>query len=208
VERPAEPADPAEQIDPTTGAEPGQDGTEDDVDEGGARARFERSRTGQTLITYVLLVFLVGLGVQNLPKSVVRRDLKTVEDAFHDVGYDQDWSVFAPDPRAENIRVRATLTYPDGSTAVWKVPKGNVLSAYRDYRWQKFQERLRVNDYTNLWRPTCQWLVETKTRDGRHAVKVVLTREAQPVVPIDQPGTPQPKTWTVQDYYTYRPGKP
>lgn len=174
--------------------------------EAGRRARFERSRVGQALISYALLVFLVALLVQNLPESVVRRDLGTFETGLHNGGYDQDWSVFSPDPRAQNLSVRATLTYPGGATATWQVPKGSPLtSAYRDYRWQKLQERLVVNDFAALWEPTCRWLVDTKTRNGRHAVKVVLSRRTQVVVPIDQPQRPQ--AWTTQVFFTYRPGQ-
>jgi hypothetical protein len=171
------------------------------------RAAFERSRTGQTLITYFVLVFLVGVAVQNLPQSVIRRDLGTVERAFHDIGYDQDWSVFAPDPRPENLRVYATLTYADGSTAVWRVPKGDpFIGAYRDYRWQKLQERLRANGFETLWATTCRWLVQTHLRNGQQPQKVVITRETQPVVPLDQ-DTPQPKTWTHEDIKTCGPSK-
>ena len=178
-----------------------------DLDEG-RRARFERSRVGQTVITYLLLVALAALVVQNLPASVVRRDLGTLERGAHSLGYDQDWSVFAPNPRAENFRVDATLTYPDGSTGRWDVPKGSPWwDAYNDYRWQKYQERLRSDNYLALRKPLAQWLAATQVRNGQHPVKVVLTRRFRAVAPIDQPQT-QPPGWTTQVIYTYEPGKP
>ena len=177
---------------------------EPDVGEG-RRARFERSRVGQTVITYALLVALAALVVQNLPSSVVKRDLGVVERGAHRLGYEQDWSVFAPDPRAENFRVYAMLTYPGGSTERWDVPKGSPWwDAYNDYRWQKYQERLRLDDYAELRRPLARWLVATHTRGGQHPVKVVLTRRVQIVIPIDNP-SPQPNRWVTQDFFTYQP---
>ncbi len=173
----------------------------------GRRARFERSRLGQSLITYGLLLALVVLVLQNLPASVVRKDLSSIDSAARSIGYEQDWAVFSPDPRSENFRVYATLTYPDGSTERWDVPKGNpLIDAYDDYRWQKFQERLRTDQYTGLYQPLCRWLAATHTRGGHHPVKVVLTRRFEPVLPIGQPQPVTPPVWTSQDVFTYRPG--
>lgn len=174
----------------------------------GRRARFERSRTGQTIITYALLVALAALVVQNLPASVVRRDLGSLDSGAHRLGYDQDWSVFAPDPRPENLRVYATLTYPDGSTRRWDMPKGNPwLNAYSDFRWQKYQERVRADSYSGLWQPLSQWLAANQTKSGEHPVKVVLSRRFRAVTPIGQPATVPPPAWTTQVIFTYRPAK-
>lgn len=174
------------------------------------RVRFERSRAGQTIITYVLLLLLAAMVVQNLPSSVVHRDLQPLDDRLNDIGFNQDWTVFSPDPRAESIRVTATLFYPDGTRTVWRVPhKGVFLGAYRDYRWQKWQERVRSDDFARLWEPTARWLVETKRRNGQRPSKVVFTRATKAVAPLYPNGppvtatpTPAPK-WVERVFYTY-----
>src|SRR2546421_148120 len=89
----------------------------------------------------------------------------------------------APDAETSATEPAAgTLTYPDGTKQVWRVPhSGVVLGAYRDYRWQKLQERLRADDFNRLWEPTARWLVKTKRLHGRRPARVVFTRETKPV---------------------------
>lgn len=199
---------------PTSPGEPQPDGSPGgDPEELSDRERFERGRVGQTLITYLLLVVLAAMVVQNLPASVVRRDLQTLDNGLHDVGVDQDWTVFAPDPRPVSIRVDARLTYPDGSTERWRIPhSGALVGAYRDYRWQKWQERVDGDEFKGLWEPTARWLVASRTRNGRHPVLVVFSRHAKAVDKLEPQGAPATITpttatqpgWIDQVFYTYR----
>lgn len=193
---------------PETGRNAGED-----RQELARREHFERSRLGQTLITYALVLLVAAMVVQNLPASVVHRDLQAVDSRLHDVGVDQDWTVFSPDPRSVSIRVDARLTYPDGSTEQWRIPhSGAIVGAYRDYRWQKWQERVDGDDYKRLWEPTARWLVASRTRDGRHPVSVVFSRHAKAVDKLEPTGPPPTVTpttsnatrWIDQVFYTYR----
>lgn len=187
---------------------PTQDPDPESGQDHGQRARFERSRTGQTIITYALLVALVALVVQNLPASVVRQDLGSLDSGTHRLGYDQDWSVFSPDPRPENFRVYAILTYPDRTTRRWDMPKGSPwLNAYSDFRWQKYQERVRADNFSGLWQPLSQWLGATQTKSGQRPVKVVLTRRFRAVTPVGQPATVPPPAWITQVIFTYQPAQ-
>ena len=61
--------------------------------------------------------------------------------------------MFSPDPRNQSLDVRAVVRYDDGSTVIWDVPDLDpFLGAYRDYRWQKWQERVRLDTSESLWR--------------------------------------------------------
>ena len=53
-------------------------------------------------------------------------------------GLDQNWGVFAPNPRRQGIELEARIVFADGTRAVWTHPKGDpVIHAYRTVRWRK-----------------------------------------------------------------------
>jgi len=141
----------------------------------GLGRRIESSRAGQAVIgAFMVLVVLAVLG-WNLPAGRPHnRAVRALGSVTQGLGLEQDWALFAPDPRGFGVSVHATLTYADGHTRRWDPPHNGVLLApYRTYRWQKYVERLRADDYANLWDPTCRWLIRTY---GPGVVKVVLTR--------------------------------
>ena len=114
------------------------------------------------------------------------------------LGLEQDWALFAPDPRSFGVAVHATLTYRDGHTRRWDPPHNGLLIApYRTYRWQKYVERLRADDYSGLWDPTARWLAREY---GPNVVKVVLTRTFRDVA-VPGTGLSRPKAGTF-DFYT------
>ena len=62
--------------------------------------------------------------------------------------------MFAPDPRQTSLRIEGRVTFEDGSTAVWELPEGPRIGAnFRYYRWRKWLERVRSDDFRNLWEP-------------------------------------------------------
>ena len=152
--------------------------------------RVERSAAGQALLAGVMVVLVVSVALWNLPpgrpRDAVRPAIGPVVQA---IGLEQDWALFAPDPRGFGVGVFATLTFRGGRTERWEPPhNGLVLSPYRTYRWQKYVERLRADDYAGLWEPTARWVAR---QAGADVVKVVLTRTFRDVaVPGD--GTLRP----------------
>ena len=67
--------------------------------------------------------------------------------------------MFAPNPRSTSLKIEGRVTFEDGSTAVWHLPEGPRIGGnLRYYRWRKWLERVRSDDYRSLWEPTCQWI--------------------------------------------------
>lgn len=137
--------------------------------------RFEQSTAGQVVLTLLMAVLAAAVLVWNLPSGRPRDALRPAAGALLlPVGLDQDWALFAPDPRGFSVGVLAKVSYADGRTRTVVPPhNGHVLSPYRTYRWQKYVERLRADDYAGLWEPTARWIADAQ---GPGVTRVELVR--------------------------------
>ncbi|MFN2537861.1 MAG: hypothetical protein ABR549_06865 [Mycobacteriales bacterium] len=161
--------------------------------------RIESSPAGQAVIAAFCALVVLAVVAWNLPAGRPHdRAVRALGPVAQGLGLEQDWALFAPEPRSFGVAVHATLTYGDGHTRRWDPPhNGIVITPYRNYRWQKYVERLRADDYAGLWDPTARWLARTY---GPDVVKVVLTRTFRDVaVPGD--GKPRPAAGRY-DFYT------
>jgi hypothetical protein len=146
-----------------------------------------------------MAVFAVSVVMWNLPAGpphdAVRPVISPIVQA---VGLEQDWALFAPDPRSFGVGVYATVSHRDGRTETWATPhNGHLVTPYRTYRWQKYVERLRADDYSPLWDPTARWIAK---QAGNDVIKVVLTRTFRDVA---VPGDSKPRPATGRyDFYT------
>lgn len=135
--------------------------------------RLESSLVGRVLLSVLMLVVVVAVAVWNLPAGRPRAQaLPVVAPVVLPLGLDQDWSLFAPEPRPFTVGVFARVGYDDGRERVWRPPTGR--SAYRAYRWQKLVERLRADDGSALWEPTARWLAR-ELGPGVRRVELVRT---------------------------------
>lgn len=150
--------------------------------------RFESSTVGRVLLTLLMAVLAVAVLLWNLPAGKPREAVRpAAAHVLFPIGLDQDWALFAPEPRAFSVAVFARLTYADGRSRVRVPPhNGHLLGPYRNYRWQKYVERLRADDYSTLWEPTARWLADDA---GPGVTRVELVRTFQDVV---TPGTKGP----------------
>jgi len=161
--------------------------------------RFEQSPAVQGALTVVMVVLVGSLLLWNLPAGRPRDATRPTAGALvQAVGLEQDWALFAPDPRSYSVGVYATITHRGGRTEVWVPPhNGLLLAPYRTYRWQKYVERLRADDYSNLWEPTARWIAR---EHGTDVTRVVLTRTFQEA---QVPGTKGPRAAKgTYDFYT------
>ena len=165
--------------------------------------QIEQDPVGQALIAVVMGFVVLLLLAWNLPAGrPQQRAREVLGPPTQLIGLEQDWALFAPDPRTFGVGVHATLTYRDGHTRRWDpphngTPGGLLIAPYRTYRWQKYVERLRADDYSGLWDPTARWLAREY---GPGVVKVVLTRTFRDVA-VPGSGTDRPKAGTY-DFYT------
>lgn len=142
---------------------------------------FERSAVGRALLTVVMVVTMGAIALWNLPDGRPRQEAREqIAPLLVPLGLDQDWSVFAPNPRAFTVGFLARVTLADGTTRIWQPPEvGKAVAPYSTYRWQKYDERVRADDYSAIWEDAARYVA----RDvGGDVTRVELLREYQPVV--------------------------
>ena len=170
--------------------------------------RIESSAVGRVAISSFLVVTLICVCVTNLPDSLLRREASRVTQHYLEAtGLDQNWRVFAPNPRQTSLRLQARVTYRDGSEAIWRPPSGgDLVGTYWDYRWLKWLENVAQDAHRDvLWEPAARFVADQMRRDGRAPRRVTLIRQWQD---LRRPGAPQPREhpWKSFAFYTLRLG--
>jgi predicted DCC family thiol-disulfide oxidoreductase YuxK len=167
----------------------------------GWQQRFEQSPFGRGALSTVIVVSLIAIVAINLPGSDLRRQLlRPGQPYLNALGLDQNWSLFAPNPRRVVIDVSAAVTYDDGRVGQWTFPHdGALIGTYRDYRWRKWAENLISPDNAVLWRGAALWAASHESRVG-HAVQQVALVERW--APLEPPGT-TPSTGPLQRRVIY-----
>jgi hypothetical protein len=168
------------------------------------QARITASRWWRALVSVFIAATLVGIVTWDLPDSQLKADLlRPLRSFVNSAGLDQNWAVFAPDPRRIVLQLRAHLTYDDGSTAdILAAPHGDTgLGAYRYYRWSKWVEYVRADDHQDLWKPTATFIARQHRRDGRLPISVTLIRRWY-VIPPPGPAPGGPPHWQQFAYFT------
>lgn len=143
----------------------------------------ERTLVGRVLISLFLLATLITLVTANLPASHLQRLLSRADHAYlYGAGLDQNWSVFAPNPRSNVIEFRAEVFYSNHTHRVWRLPRREpVIGAYVDYRWLKWVEYVLEPQYDRtLWSPAA-FYVARQMADKHHRPTLVrlIKREYQ-----------------------------
>lgn len=166
--------------------------------------RLESSTWGRVLLSVSIALIVTGMVLTQLPGSALRRAGDRVFRPYISaVGLDQNWEVFAPDPRQMSLDVHAIVDFADGSTARWNVPTGDMfVGTYRTYRWQKWMENLRADTNAELWEPTAQWLAREHADEGE-VVRVTLVRRWYDT---PRPGTSSARPpWNEYEFFVHRP---
>jgi hypothetical protein len=141
--------------------------------------RFERSSIGRTLISVAIVLVLVAQVATHLPTgSALHRAVdEPANTAVRMVASEQQWGVFAPNPRTTSLRIEGRVTFEDGSHEVWHLPEGPRIGAnLRYYRWRKWLERVRSDDFKGLWEPTARWIADEYSDRPSPVAKVQLVR--------------------------------
>jgi hypothetical protein len=157
--------------------------------------RFEGSRAGHVVISVFVLAILLGLLTANLPPSYLQAKLMNLDHpAVNGLDLSQDWGVFAPDPREETVDVLARVSFADGSTETWQVPRRNpVVGEYIDYRWLKWEEWVVSPGLLGeLPRPAAIYVARRLATPTRRPVRVTLVDRSHPIPPPGQPTGPNP----------------
>ena len=141
--------------------------------------RLEDSDLGRAVLSALIALTVIGFVLTNMPQSELKRVSAPVVRPYIDAtGLDQNWEVFAPNPRSIALKFHARITYDDGESVTWQLPRGGrIVGHYRFYRWQKWMEYVRADDYADtLWEPTALWLARTYQEPDRGVTEVTLIR--------------------------------
>ena len=139
--------------------------------------RIERSPFGRGLLSTLIAFTLVAVVAVNLPDSYLRNKLMQGTGPYlNATGLDQNWLLFAPDPRHFSIGISAAVTFADGHVAVWRPPeRGAFVGTYSDYRWRKWEENLTVPaNGASLWRAAALWAASHVGASGQAVREVRL----------------------------------
>jgi hypothetical protein len=176
-----------------------------DVGWSSMRAKIEWSVLGRILISVVVagVVFLVL--VVNLPDSQLRSYLmERVSPFILATGLDQNWGVYS-NVRGISFYVDGRIEYADGSVEVAGIPSRSGIGTFADYRWQKYEEQLRLDDNRRLWAPYAQFLADRARAAGRNPVRVSLVRRWAETLPPG-PG-PESGPWQEFTFFVFPVGE-
>ena len=165
--------------------------------------RLESSAAGRVLISVFLLVTVLALVFWNLPQSELKQQgLRPLAPYVRATGLDQNWGVFAPNPRQQNLELIARVQYADGTRRTWRLPSGNALfGAYWDYRWRKWMEWTTNDAYSHLRDPAAQYILRQERKAGRSPVQVELIRRTSD---LTAPGfRPRQLPWRSERFHSY-----
>lgn len=179
--------------------EPPQDDGEDQV-EGPGYGWFHDSLPGRLVLTAVFAFLVYTLVVWNLPSSEIRGELRPgLRPVVNAVAIDQSWSVFAPNPTTVSLAVEADVYLVSGEVVRHRFPHGDdVIGAYREYRWRKWERRIRLDSNDHLWRSTAQWVADRYADDGPERVVLIRIFSDTP-----EPGSGDERVWETVEFYDY-----
>jgi hypothetical protein len=140
--------------------------------------RIERSSLGRLIISVgIVLVVLCEVGT-GIPSSAIKaKEGATAVRVSRFMGVEQNWGVFSPDPRSSSINMYAIVRFEDGSSERWDLPDGGpVVENFRYYRWRKWLERIRADDFSHLWEPSARWIASLHDDRPSPVTEVELIR--------------------------------
>jgi hypothetical protein len=144
----------------------------------------DRKRLIRQALGSIGLVFVIGaIVVGNMPDSTLQAAVGRVTQPFlNAAGLYQGWDVFAQ-PRDVSAYIDARVDYSDGSSALYPIPVRHGLGAYADYRWQKYEEVIRIDSGRQLWPAYANYVAGRASADGRKPVRVDLIRRWSATLP-------------------------
>jgi hypothetical protein len=154
-----------------------------------AHTALVRTCVGKVVVAVLVVVMSVWIVGPNLPASPARDTVDVVWSPAVQAGFEQNWSVFSPNPRAQSLEVIAVAEFADGTTTEWKLPEfGPALGPYRIYRWRKWQERVRLDASERYWGSSAAWIAGDVARGDELPVRVRLLRRWRDLAPLTSIG--------------------
>ena len=168
------------------------------------QAKLESAAGGRIALSVVIVAFLVVIVVGNLPGQsyLSQKATKATRPVSNVLGIDQNWGVFAPDPRRQAIDLEAQIEYRDGVSTTWHLPlAGSLVGGYHDYRWRKYLENVIQDSNEFLWEPTAMWIARHRSRRDVPVDHVTLVRRWYDLSPPGK-GSTRAKPYNHYAFYT------
>ncbi len=162
---------------------------------------FVDTRLGRVILSLLAAGAVYFLVVWNLPDSELRDQLRPgLATPIRTAGIAQDWGVFAPNPVSTSYRVVADIEFADGSSERYEFPGGDPwIGAYREFRWRKYQSRVRRDENRPRWKPTTDW-IEAQYADGSVETISLVMRSK----PVPEPGKNEVTEWEEEELFVAR----
>ncbi len=139
-------------------------------------------------MTVVLSFYLFCIILILSPDSALRNQLyKPVYPFLSALGFWQSWNVFAPTIRTENFHLLATITFIDGTTALWEFPRQDLLTGVEQMRAERFRkwanDRIRYHEYGFLQPDAARYIARLHHTESALPKTVDLTFFSIPIPP-------------------------
>lgn len=97
------------------------------------------------------------------------------------LGLQQSWNLFAPEVRTENMNVVASVTYRDGTVALYEFPRLDKAPPMEAFARHKLIKHLIDNMFNGidepLWRYTADFVARAKWNPDNPPVLVILAQQ-------------------------------
>ena len=162
------------------------------------------ARIKRALISLFLVVTIIAIVSHFIFAPALQRALLKVTHPYAvALGLDQNWGVFAPEPRPQTFDMRARIFYADGTAEWWTLPERNpVIGEYVDYRWRKWLEYIVNPSFQKvLFKPLATWLARTHTDAHHEPVRIAFVARWYDLYPPGSVKGPLRSDWREKAYY-------
>lgn len=147
------------------------------IDQSLKTVRFSRSH--KILISCVVVFYFATVAIWNLPTSDLKGSLMNllrIPVSFFSVA--QVWNMFGTGARPWHQFMAANITFADGSTKFYELPRMETMSLSERYRREKlrkiFVDTLPSTDYSEYWPDICVSLARANADPKNEPVLITL----------------------------------
>lgn len=161
----------------------------------------------KSAISIFCLSYLLATLIWLCPPCPTRDCLvDTYGTLYNFVGLNQGWSVFAPRLRNINFHSTAIITYSDGTTELWEIPRMNKLTYWERFqkeKWRKWgSDTMPWPNYAALW-PDVARFIARQHRNPTNPPKQVSLNLHWIEIPAECPRDALPEHTKFYTFYVY-----
>lgn len=137
------------------------------------------------------LVYFTGTIIWVWPRCPQRDELaRRISPVWTFMGWRQNWGVFAPKLRQVNYHTTATVTFRDGSTLLYELPrmeKMNLVEKYLKEKWRKWgNDNMSWPHCRAYWPDVARWIARKFATSSNPPVQVTLNLHRVQIPPPDK----------------------